>query len=169
MKWRKSPDALVRVFEHSLPIVEGVQVKPMFGYPCAFLNGHLFCGLHGDGIIVLLSEARRNALLAEGASVYEPVPEQPTKEYVVVPSEIVADRQRLRSLLSDALAHVSSLAPEPKKPTAAKTKAARRKAPPKKKAAPARKAAPAKKSVATRKAPARNTRATKTKPAKKTR
>jgi TfoX-like protein len=67
MKWHKSPDELVQAFDHCLPIVAGVQRKAMFGYPCAFLNGHLFCGLHQDGIIVRLPEARRNALVAKGA------------------------------------------------------------------------------------------------------
>jgi TfoX N-terminal domain len=152
MKWRKSPDSLVRLFDHSLPIIEGVQRKAMFGYPCAFLNGHLFCGLHGDSIIALLPEARRDALLAAGASVFEPMPGQPMKEYVVVPAEIVADRRRLRELLGDALAHVSSLAPKPQMPRAAKKNAPARKTRSAKKVR-ARKAAPAKKKAARKAGP----------------
>ena len=123
MKWRKSPDALVQAFDHCLPIVAGVQHKAMFGYPCAFVNGHLFCGLHQDSIIVRLPEARRDSLVAEGASVFEPTPGRTMKEYVVVPAEIAADRERLRALLSEALAHASSRALKPKKPVAAKKKA----------------------------------------------
>jgi hypothetical protein len=163
MKWRKSPDSLVQTFDHSLPIVEGVERKAMFGYPCAFFHGHLFCGLHRDGIIVLLPEARRDALVAAGASVFEPMPGQAMKDYVIVPAEIVADRQRLRALLSDALAHASSLAPKQEKPSAAK-----KKAPPKRKA-PARKKAPVKKApAATKKAPPkRRAPARKSAPAKK--
>jgi TfoX/Sxy family transcriptional regulator of competence genes len=128
----------------------------MFGYPCAFVNGHLFCGLHQDGVIVRLSETRRNALVAKGASVFEPTPGQATKEYVVVPAAIAADREKLRALLSDALAHASSLAPRPRK---AKAKAAKktalaspRKAKPAKKTAlaSARKAKPARKTASSR-------------------
>src|SRR5450631_2794019 len=103
MKWSKSPDALVQAFDHCLPIVAGVQRKAMFGYPCAFLNGHLFCGLHQDGIIVRLSEARRGALVAKGARLFEPMAGQAGKDYVVVPTRIVADRKRLRALLGEAL------------------------------------------------------------------
>ena len=161
MKWRKSPDSLVRTFDHSLPIIEGVQRRAMFGYPCAFFNGHLFCGLHGDGIIVLLPEARRQALLADGASVFEPMPGNVMKEYVVVPAEIVTDRQRLRTLLSDALAHASSLAPKPEKPSAAKKKAPAKRKASARKAAPAKKAR-AKKALPAKKAPAKKKAARKT-------
>ena len=164
MKWRKSPDSLVRLFDHSLPIIEGVQRKAMFGYPCAFLNGHLFCGLHGDSIIALLPEARRDALLAAGASVFEPMPGQPMKEYVVVPAEIVADRRRLRELLGDALAHVSSLAPKPEMPRAAKKKVPKKTA---KKTAPARKTRSAKKVRARKAAPAKKKAARKASPEKR--
>jgi hypothetical protein len=71
----------------------GVQRKAMFGYPCAFVDGHLFCGLQQDGIIVRLPEARRDRLVAKGASVFEPMPGHPTKEYVMAPAEI-ADSER---------------------------------------------------------------------------
>jgi len=157
MQWHKSPDSLVKIFDHSLPIVDGVERRPQFGYPCAFLNGHLFCGLHGDGIIVLLPEAHRDALVSQGASLFEPVPGQPMKEYVVVPTEIVADRRKLRELLGDALAHVSSLAPH--KPSSAK-----KKAPPKRKAA-ARKTAAPRKASAGKKTPAGKARTRKAAPA----
>jgi TfoX/Sxy family transcriptional regulator of competence genes len=150
MKWRKSPDALVQAFDHCLPIVAGVQRKAMFGYPCAFLNGHLFCGLHQDSIIVRLPEARRDALVAEGASVFEPMPGQAMREYVLAPAEIVADRERLRALLGEALSHASSLAQKPKKPSAAKRATAS-----KRKAAPARKTAPAKKTPGRKISPAK--------------
>ena len=93
MKWQKSPDELVQAFDHCLPIVAGVQRKAMFGYPCAFVNGHLFCGLHQDSLIVRLPEARRDAFVANGASVFEPMPGRAMKEYVVAPADIVADRE----------------------------------------------------------------------------
>jgi TfoX/Sxy family transcriptional regulator of competence genes len=149
----------VQAFDHCLPIVAGVQRKAMFGYPCAFVNGHLFCGLHQDSIIVRLPEVRRDALVAEGASVFEPMPGRAMKEYVVAPAEIVADRERLRALLGEALAHASSLAPKAKKPVGAKMKAT---APPARKTARAT-TAPAKT------APAKTAPASKARPAKKAR
>src|SRR2546428_842547 len=44
MKFAKSPAALVQLFNALQPEVGGVR-KQMFGYPCAFENGHLFAGL----------------------------------------------------------------------------------------------------------------------------
>jgi TfoX/Sxy family transcriptional regulator of competence genes len=161
MKWRKSSDALIQAFDHCLPIVAGVQRKAMFGYPCAFVNGHLFCGLHQDSIIVRLPEARRDALVAQGARVFEPMPGHAMKEYVVAPLELVADRERLRALLGEALAHASSLAPKPKKPSPAKT----RPTAPKTAAASARKA-PTKKAAAAETAPAKKTAAREASPKK---
>jgi len=143
MKWHKSPDAVVQAFNHCLPVVAGVERKALFGYPCASVNGHVFCGLHQDGIIVHLPEARRDALVAEGAAVFEPMPGQAMKEFVVVPTEIVQDRQRLRALLGEALAHASSLAPKAKRASAVKKTAT----PPMRPSAPARKAATAKKAL----------------------
>jgi hypothetical protein len=168
VKWRKSKDALVQAFDHCLPIVAGVQRKAMFGYPCAFVNGHLFCGLHQDSIIVRLPEFRRDALVGEGASVFEPMPGRTMKEYFVAPAEIVADRERLRALLGEALAHASSLAPKSKKPMGAKRKAtaapAIKTAPAK---APARKTAPARRAGPAKKAHAEKDAARKTSPKKK--
>lgn len=174
MQWSKSPDSLVKLFDHSLPIVDGVERRPQFGYSCAFFEGHLFCGLHGDGIIVLLPEARREALVAEGASLFEPVPGEPMKEYVVVPPEIVADCRKLRELLGDALAHVSSLAPKSHEPSPARKATKKTPAPAKKKAsstkAPAKTGAPAKKAAKKAKKAKKTTRTKKTakKAAKKT-
>jgi len=178
MKWRKSPDALVQAFDHCLPVVAGVQRKAMFGYPCASMNGHLFCGLHQEGIIVHLPDARRDALVAEGAKLFEPLPGQAMKEFVVVPTEMVEDRERLRALLEEALAYASSLAPEAKKAIAANKAAPptrkatpAKRAPAKKKASakatPAKKRAPAKKAPAKKRAPAKKAPTKRAAPAKK--
>jgi TfoX/Sxy family transcriptional regulator of competence genes len=125
MKWRKSPDELVQAFNRCLPLAAGVQRKPMFGYPCAFIHGHLFCGLHQDSIVVRLDQARRDALVAAGAQLFEPTPEQGQAmlELVVVPAEISADRAKLRALLGEALAYARSMGSNPKAPTAAKKSA----------------------------------------------
>jgi hypothetical protein len=50
--------------------------------------------------------------LQEGARLFEPTPGKRMREYIVLPVEIVGDRQRLRALMSDALVHASSLAPK---------------------------------------------------------
>jgi hypothetical protein len=130
MKWTKSPEWLIQAFEHGLPMAPGVERRPMFGYPCAFVHGHMFCGLHQGDLIVRLPEARRDALIAGGARIFEPTPGRPMNEYVVAPVEIVGDREALRAWLSEALEYATSLGPTEKKAT--------KKTSVKKKAAPAK-------------------------------
>ena len=158
MNWRKSPDWLVQAFNRCLPLAEGVQRKPMFGYPCAFIHGHLFCGLHQDSIVVRLDQAGRDAWGADGAELFVPAAEHghAMLELVVVPAEITADRGKLRALLGEALTYAQSMGNQPKAPTAAKKNApAEKSAPPAKKAPAKKKAAkkaPAKKKAAKKKA-----------------
>src|ERR1700722_20960812 len=52
MKWTKSPEWLIQAFEHGLPMAPGVERRPMFGYPCAFVHRDVFCGVHQGDLIV---------------------------------------------------------------------------------------------------------------------
>ncbi len=44
--WKKSSPALIAYFDKALPDDPRVERRQMFGYPCAFVNGQLFTGLH---------------------------------------------------------------------------------------------------------------------------
>jgi hypothetical protein len=46
MNWEKSSDRLVALFDELAPQEAGVSVKKMFGWPCCFVEGNLFAGLH---------------------------------------------------------------------------------------------------------------------------
>ena len=95
MKWRKSPDELVATFESVMPDAPAVMRK-MFGFPAAFVHGNLFMGLHQENMILRLPEEHRTELLAiEGASLLEPMPGRPMREYVVVPLSIVQNPEKL--------------------------------------------------------------------------
>ncbi|MBJ7412837.1 MAG: hypothetical protein JHD15_21120, partial [Phenylobacterium sp.] len=48
MAWTKSPKSLVDLLELSLPDAPGLQRRKMFGYPVAFVNGHMCAGLFQD-------------------------------------------------------------------------------------------------------------------------
>jgi len=122
MKMKKAPAALVALFAEVAPGAPAQQ-RTMFGYPCSFLNGNLFMGLHGDGMILRLAEEQRAELLREhGAKVFEPMPGRPMREYVVVPKSILEDRQTLAKWIDRSRTFAASLKPKPKK--AAKPKAA---------------------------------------------
>jgi hypothetical protein len=88
MKFEKSPAWLVHLFEALAP---GDRRK-MFGYPCSFERGQLFCGLFADGLFVRLGDAERAELLAApGARRFEPMPGRPMREYVVLPAGMLED------------------------------------------------------------------------------
>ncbi len=123
MKFDKSPHWLVQLFE-ALQAETGGTRRQMFGYPCAFENGQLFAGLFGDGMFVRLGEADRAALLQiPGATLFAPMAGRPMREYTVLPASMLEDEEAVKSWLRRGLDYAQSL--PPKKPKAAKSKAAK--------------------------------------------
>ncbi len=75
MNWEKSSANLVEFFNTLAPADAGVEHKKMFGWPCCFVNGNLFAGLHKQSMIFRLSETDRVTFLKiEGAGEFEPMP-----------------------------------------------------------------------------------------------
>jgi TfoX/Sxy family transcriptional regulator of competence genes len=84
----------------------------MFGYPCAFVNGNMFGGLHEERLFVRLDEAGRRRLLREpGATPFEPMPGRRMTEYVVVPHPLT--NRNLPKWLRAALRYAAGLPPKP--------------------------------------------------------
>jgi TfoX/Sxy family transcriptional regulator of competence genes len=126
-KWKKAPEGLVLRFGQVLPSDPGIERRSMFGYPCAFFQGHMFCGLFEDQFIVRLPDAERAAFLKQpGSKVFEPMPGRPMKEYVIVPPAVVEREALLGGWLRQSLDYVCGLPPRVKK---AKKEPQARKAP----------------------------------------
>lgn len=103
MAWRKSPQVLIDTFNAVLPKDERAQSRKMFGYPCCFVNGNMFTGLHQENLIVRLPERQRERLLrVDGAVVFEPMAGRPMSEYVTVPPTMLANKRQLRSWVKKA-------------------------------------------------------------------
>jgi TfoX/Sxy family transcriptional regulator of competence genes len=119
--WQKAPAELVERFREAVTDLPAQQ-RQMFGYPAAFVNGHMFTGLHEDRWVVRLPEADGAELLGEpGARPFEPMPGRPMKGFVVLPPQVVAEPERARAWVERALAHALSLPPkEPKARTKAR-------------------------------------------------
>ncbi|HYI00340.1 TfoX/Sxy family protein [Hyalangium sp.] len=138
MKWRKSPEALVNAFQSALPEDARVERRKMFGYPCAFVNGNMFTGLHQENLIVRLAEGDRQKLVSEkGAEIFAPFPGRLMKEYVSLPPAIIDSAKELKGWLRRSLEHAATLPPKgakraapraAKKPAAAKAGTARKRA-----------------------------------------
>jgi TfoX/Sxy family transcriptional regulator of competence genes len=115
-KWSPAPDALVHWFNALLKGVAGVQVRKMFGFPAAFINGNLFAGLFQDQVFLRLGDAERASLLKEPETrVFEPMPGRPMREYVVVPPTLVNSDQAARQWLEKSRAFVAALPPKKSK------------------------------------------------------
>jgi TfoX/Sxy family transcriptional regulator of competence genes len=127
MQWRKSPQQLIDLFVSVIPDPPAVQRK-MFGYPAAFVNGNMFMSLFQDDMILRLPESLREEFLkVDGAKIFEPMPGRPMREYVAVPPQVMADKQKLASWVSRALDFGASLKPKPQtsNPKKAATKSKR--------------------------------------------
>ena len=107
-KWGPASDAWLKVFsEVSAGLGES---RKMFGYPCVFVNGNMFAGLHEAGLILRLPESERQTFLKlKGASQFEPMPGRFMREYVVAPADMAGHPEVVAKWMSRALAYVSSL------------------------------------------------------------
>jgi TfoX/Sxy family transcriptional regulator of competence genes len=88
----------------------------MFGYPAAFINGHMFAGLYQDGMVVKLPASARAKLLAlPGAAPFEPMPGRVMGEFVMVPPSLARDPAALRPWLEEARDYGKTRPPKAKK------------------------------------------------------
>ncbi len=80
---KSAPDELVEVFDKIISQYPDAERRQHSGYPAAFLNGNMVCGLLEDSMMIRLSERDRETFLKiKGASMYatdepaqEPEPE----------------------------------------------------------------------------------------------
>jgi TfoX/Sxy family transcriptional regulator of competence genes len=130
MAWTKSSESLVNLFDEVLPDAPGVERRQMFGYPCAFVNGNMFMGLHQDNMILRLATDDREAFIATyGTELFDPMGGRPMKEYPVVPAAMFKDHALLREWIGKSLIYGSSLPKKEKKPRKKPVKQVAKKAP----------------------------------------
>jgi TfoX/Sxy family transcriptional regulator of competence genes len=112
--WKKSPPELATRFAAAIPEHSAIVRKPMFGYPAAFANGNMVCGLFQDSVVVRLGkEGAARAISELGAAQFSPMPGRNMTGYVLVPSPDVQDPFSLAVWLQRALDFTLTL---PKKP-----------------------------------------------------
>lgn len=125
MKWQKSSPELIDRFDTCLPKGEDVERRQMFGYPCAFVNGNMFAGLHEQRLIVRLPQLERDKLLHAAKAKPFSVMSRTMREYVVIADALERTPRELSAWMRQALAYAQSLPVKQRK--AAKAKAASRK------------------------------------------
>jgi TfoX/Sxy family transcriptional regulator of competence genes len=116
-KWQPAPPEQIRLFGEMLQAFPLIQMRQMFGYPCAFFQGQMFAGLFQDSFILRLStEDRAQFFRLDGTHPFEPMPGRPMKEYVVLPERLLTQKETLHHWLEKAFAYAGSLpAKEPKR------------------------------------------------------
>ncbi len=115
-KWRAAPAPLVARFDRAVAALPEIQQRKMFGYPAAFVNGHMFAGVFQTSLFVRLAETDRTELIEkDGATPFAPMPGRVMREYVVLPPSIVESEAKLTAWLSRASHYVASLPPTSRK------------------------------------------------------
>lgn len=114
--WPKADPLLVEQFHDLARGIEGVEIRKMFGFPAGFVNGNMAFGMYGDSFMVRLPEDVREGRLADGWTLFEPMPGRPMREYVALPVEVVADPNATRPWLEQSAAYVATLPPKERKP-----------------------------------------------------
>jgi TfoX/Sxy family transcriptional regulator of competence genes len=116
MKWRPATAEIIEIFEKAAPDAPRAERRKMFGYPCAFVNGNMFMGVHQESLVLRLPDLDRAELLqVEGACVFEPMEGRVMREYVAIPPSLLADPEALGRWVDRSLSYVSSLPPKVKK------------------------------------------------------
>jgi len=115
MKFEKASAEMVSFFDAIAPAAgAGIEKREMFGYPCRFVNGNLFMGLHNNNMILRLPENDRADFVKLGGKPFEPMPGRIMKEYVLVPKEMIRSRG-LKVWIGRSLRFASALPPKQKK------------------------------------------------------
>ena len=99
----------------------------MFGYPAAFANGNMVCGLFQDSVVVRLGKEGAATAVSDGrAQQFTPMPGRTMTGYVLVPTAEGNDTKALAVWLQRALDFTLTLpkkaAKSPAKEKASKAK-----------------------------------------------
>jgi len=112
----KPTEATVKAFETAIDGLAGVEHRSMFGYPSVFLNGNMLASIFQDRIMVRLSETdRADAQTTAGARPFEPAPGRAMREYVELPTAVVAKQTELRRWIERGRSYVATLPKKTKK------------------------------------------------------
>src|ERR1700730_3438415 len=119
--WEKSSAELVALFEELVRKDPAVTKKKMFGWPCCFVNGNLFTGLHKESMIFRLSDGDRLAFLRlDGATDFEPMAGRKMKGYTTLTEPMRRDRDELARWIERAMEYTRSLPAQVKAKRASK-------------------------------------------------
>ena len=108
-KWQKSSEELKEKFINTMAAFAEAEPRKMFGYPCCFLHGNMFTGLHEENWVLRLKDEDRDAMIAEHqAERFAPMGRL-MKEYVILPPEILTSEAKLTQWIQKSIDYISKL------------------------------------------------------------
>jgi hypothetical protein len=103
----------VRLFETLVADDPRLEVRKLFGQPCAFANGNMCLGVLGADIFLRLSEADRlSARNIPGTRPFEPIVGRPLSEYLVFPLDVLRESTQSRLWVKRCLTYALGLPPK---------------------------------------------------------
>jgi hypothetical protein len=126
MAWVKVPPENHAPFTAALPTDPSIEVARMFGGLAAKVNGHIFAGLFGLSVMLLLDEAeKKKALALPGAGPFDPMGDgRAMSDKVMLPPAMMKDPSALAGWIRKAYDHVLTLPEKVPKPKASAKTAA---------------------------------------------
>ena len=117
----EKPDAAtIAWYEEAVPADPRAVKGKMFGFPCAFVNGHMFFGTFSSSLVARIGPEAVAARIASGlGQIFEPMEGRAWKEYLQIPTGSISD-DALAALAGEALVFTAAL---PAKPAKGKKKA----------------------------------------------
>ena len=110
MKLPKSSERVEQIFDKIVSGMDGIQLRKTFGYPSAYVNGNMFAGVHGEQIVMKVTDAVREELLASGkAKIFSPMPGRTMKQYAAFSGGLLDNTKLLKDSVEQALKYTSSL------------------------------------------------------------
>jgi TfoX/Sxy family transcriptional regulator of competence genes len=117
MAWVKVPPEHHPLFLAALPKDRRVETRQMFGGIAASVNGHIFAGLFGRSVMLLLDEGdRKKALALEGAGPFDPMGNGYRSDKVMLPEAMMDEAEELAGWIRRAFDSAARLPKKPAKP-----------------------------------------------------
>src|SRR5512138_3098175 len=106
-KFTKAPDELVNSFKALLKEYKEIELRKMFGYPAGFISGQMCISLFQSNMIIRLKQSDRAKFIETyKTKLFEPMPNRPMKEYVVVPTDLIDKKQELKKWINKSIEYV---------------------------------------------------------------
>ncbi len=115
-KFTKAPEELVNSFTALLKDYKEIELRKMFGYPAGFISGQMCISLFQSNMIIRLKQSDRAQFIETyKTKLFEPMPNRPMKEYVVVPTDLIDKKQELKKWINKSIEYVGTLPAKIKK------------------------------------------------------